>query len=68
MLSAFDDLPESAYVSLCVVCALFGCSPATVWRRVRTGQLASPHRIGLRSTRWRVGDLRQELAKVMGGE
>jgi len=68
MLSAFDALPESAFVSLCVVCALFGCSPATVWRRVRTGQLVTPHRIGLRTTRWRVGDLRKELAKPMGSE
>lgn len=68
MLSAFDDLPESAYVSLCVVCALFGCSPATVWRRVRTGQLVTPHRFGLRTTRWRVGDLRKELAKPVGSE
>lgn len=68
MLSAFDDLPESAFVSLCVVCALFGCSPATIWRRVRTGQLVTPHRIGLRTTRWQVGDLRRELAKPMGGE
>lgn len=68
MLSAFDDLPESAFVSLHVVCALFCCSPATVWRRVRAGQLASPHRIGLRTTRWRVGDLRKELAKPMGSE
>jgi len=68
MLSAFDDLPESAFVSLHVVCALFCCSPATVWRRVRAGQLASPYRIGLRTTRWRVGDLRKELAKPMGSE
>lgn len=68
MLSAFDELPESAFVSLHVVCALFCCSPATIWRRVRAGLLASPHRIGLRTTRWRVGDIRKELAKPMGDE
>ncbi len=67
MLSVFDDLPESAFVSLYVVCALFGCSPATIWRRVRAGQLVMPHRIGLRTTRWRVGDLRKALANPMGG-
>lgn len=66
--AVFDKLPESAFVPLFVVCALFCCSPATVWRRVRAGQLASPHRIGLRTTRWRVGDLRKDLAKPMGGE
>ena len=67
-LFAFDELPDSAFVPLNIVCALFGCSPATVWRRVRAGHLASPHRIGLRTTRWRVGDLRKELAKATGGE
>jgi predicted DNA-binding transcriptional regulator AlpA len=67
MLSAFDELPDSAFVPLIVVCALFGCSSATVWRRVRAGQLVPPHRIGLRTTRWRVGDLRNELTNALGG-
>ena len=66
MLSAFEELPDSAFVPLNVVCALFGCSTATVWRRVRAGRLVQPHRIGLRTTRWRVGDLRNELAKACG--
>ena len=66
--AVFDKLPESAFGPLCVVCALFCCSPATVWRRVRAGQLASPHRIGLRTTRWRVSDLRKDLAAPRGGE
>lgn len=67
MLAAFDELPNSAYVPINVVCALFGCSTATVWRRVRAGQMAQPQRIGLRTTRWQVGDLRNELARAIGG-
>lgn len=63
-LKDFDDLPGSAYVPLLVVCALFFCSPATVWRRVRDGQLVAPHRIGSRTTRWLVADLREALAKA----
>lgn len=62
---AFDDLPDSAFISLPVVCALFGCSPATVWRRVRSGQLVAPHRIGVRSTRWQVGELRRHLGQLL---
>jgi prophage regulatory protein len=58
---AFDDLPDSAYVALPVVCALYDCSPATVWRRVASGQLVAPHRLGTRTTRWRVGELRAAL-------
>jgi len=63
-LSAFDTLPGSAYVPLPVVCALFGWSPATVWRRVRAGILVPPHRLGLRTTRWNVGELRLVLANI----
>ena len=60
----FDELPATAFVSLSVVCTLFACSPATVWRRVRDGLLVEPHRIGKRTTRWNVGELREVLAKV----
>lgn len=60
----FDTLPDSAFVSLPVVCGLLSCSAATVWRRVREGYLIAPHRLGKRTTRWRVGELRQNLANV----
>lgn len=63
MLSAFDELPASAFVSVNIVCALFGCSPATVWRRVRDGVLPSPHKLGKRTTRWNVGELRSCLCQ-----
>lgn len=63
-LMAFDELPDSAFVPLLVVCTLFACSPATVWRRVRSGQLVAPLRIGSRTTRWMVRDLREMLATV----
>lgn len=58
----FDLLPDSALISLPVVCTMFGCSPATIWRRVRQGDLVAPYRIGKRTTRWIVGDIRQALA------
>jgi predicted DNA-binding transcriptional regulator AlpA len=63
-LKLFDELPDSAHVSLEVVCALFGCSPATIWRRVRSGQRVSPVRLGMRTTRWKVGDLRRALTAI----
>lgn len=61
---AFDELPDSANVPVQVVCALFGCSTATVWRRVRSGHLVAPRRFGMRTTRWSVADLRAALVKV----
>lgn len=63
-LKLFDELPDSAHVPIEVVCVLFGCSPATIWRRVRSGQLVSPVRLGMRTTRWKVGDLRRALMAI----
>lgn len=59
----FSTLPNEAFIPLPVVCALYSCSKATIWRRVRQGLLVAPHRIGNRTTRWRVGDIRLALAK-----
>lgn len=67
-LKNFDDLPASAFVPLAVVCSLFSCSPATVWRRVRQGQLVAPYRIGPRTTRWLVRELRESLSKLGGAQ
>ncbi len=60
-LQGFDLLPDSSFVPLPVVCSLFSCSKATAWRRVKSGQLVAPHKLGLRTTRWNVGQLRQAL-------
>lgn len=67
-LNNWESLPGSAFVPLPVVCALFGCSPATVWRRVRSGTLVAPIKIGAGTTRWQVADIRQELVQAKGGE
>lgn len=56
-LKHLDDLPDSALVDQPVVEGLFKCSPATVWRWVKSGLLPAPVRRG-RTTRWVVGQLR----------
>lgn len=60
-LSGFDSLPDIARTSLPVVCALFGVSSATVWRRVHDGKIPAPIKDG-QATRWIVGELRRALA------
>jgi predicted DNA-binding transcriptional regulator AlpA len=60
-LSNFDTLPDSARAALPVVCALFSVSPATVYRRVKAGDLPAPIKDGY-CARWIVGDLRKKLA------
>jgi predicted DNA-binding transcriptional regulator AlpA len=57
-LALFDSLPDCALVAIPIVCAVKGRSSASVWRDVAAGRIAKPVRVGARSTRWRVGDLR----------
>lgn len=61
----FDSLPDSANVRQPVVEALFACSAATVWRRVKAGTLPSPRKLSERVTAWQVGEIRRALS---GGE
>ena len=58
----FNKLPDDAYVSMEVVCALFGCSESTVVRRTQKGMLKK-HSMGVRDARWNVGELRDALKK-----
>jgi len=61
-LKNFDQLPDSANVRLPVVCGLFACSKATIWRHVRTGLIPKPRKLSNRVTGWQVGELRKSLA------
>lgn len=60
-LENFDRLPDSARVRQPVVEALFACSAATVWRRVKDGSIPSPKKLSPRCTSWNVGELRVAL-------
>jgi len=62
VLKGFDSLPNVARVKLPVVCALYDCDAATVWRRIKIGAIPAPVKNG-GSTLWSVGGLRRELAK-----
>jgi len=60
----FDDLPDSAFVRLPIVKALFGGrSHASIYRDVRAGRLPAPIALGPRSSGWNVGSLRKVLSK-----
>lgn len=63
-LANFDLFPNSAHVAQPVVEGLYGCSSATVWRRVKDGSIPAPRKLSPRCTRWNVGELRAALAKV----
>ena len=61
-LANFDTMPGSAFVRLPTVCALFGISPATAWRRAKSGALPAPKKMGERIAAWQVAELRAALA------
>lgn len=60
-LKHFEDLPDDAFVRQPVVEALFGISPSTVWRWVKSGNLPAPKNLSSRVAAWRVGGIRQKL-------
>lgn len=61
----FDELPDSAFVRMPTVKALYCCSPSTVLRWVKTGEIPAPHKIFGNITVWNVGELRRALAAVL---
>jgi predicted DNA-binding transcriptional regulator AlpA len=61
----FDELPDSAGVSLPIVKAVTGAgSDATVWRWSKSGLLPKPYKAGPNSTRWNCGELRHAIAAM----
>jgi len=63
-LAAFPHLPDEALTDIKIVSAVTSRSPASIWRDVKAGRLPAPHKIGPRSTRWKVGELRAALAQL----
>lgn len=61
---SFDELPDSALVPDLIVAELFSCHRTQVWRMAREGRLPKPIKIGLNSTRWRVSEVREAIAKL----
>lgn len=58
VITNFDQLPDSARVGIDVVRVLFARSRASIYRDVAAGRLPKPVKVGERSIRWIVGELR----------
>ena len=61
-LANFDTMPNSAYIRLPVIKALYGVSSATIWRGVKIGTIPKPSKLSERCTAWNVGLVRAALA------
>jgi predicted DNA-binding transcriptional regulator AlpA len=60
----FDSLPDSVYVRLPTVMAIFACSKSSVLRHINTGRIPKAHKLSSRTVGWNVGELREALAKI----
>lgn len=54
----FDSLPDGALIPCKVVAQILGVHRATIWRWVQDGRLETI-KLGARSTRFRVGQVRE---------
>ena len=57
----FSQLPDNALLSAREINQLTGRSRTSIWRDVIKELLAEPVKIGTRTVRWRVGDVRTYL-------
>jgi predicted DNA-binding transcriptional regulator AlpA len=65
-LANFDAMPNSAYIRLPVIQALYGVSSSTIWRGCRNGTIPKPSKLSERCTAWNVGLVRAALAVKKG--
>lgn len=60
----FDSLPNSALVDDKTVAVVTGQSRNTVWRKSKAGTLPAPIKVGPKTTRWKVGEIRAYIARL----
>jgi len=61
--STFDTLPATGYVRQSqLIPAPVPFAPATLWRKVKSGDFPKPVKLSERVTAWRVDDVRRWLA------
>jgi predicted DNA-binding transcriptional regulator AlpA len=57
-LELFPVLPDDAMIDVRVVSIVLNRAVSSIWRDVKSGHFAAPVRVGTRSAKWRVGDVR----------
>jgi predicted DNA-binding transcriptional regulator AlpA len=62
-ISHFDQLPNSAMVSVKVFSALISAAESTIWRRAKLEpDFPQPNKLGEKCTRFKVGNIRKLIA------
>jgi len=61
VLRNFNFLPDNSLVRLPTLMALYGLSKSTILREIKRGNLPKPIHLSLRTTAWKVKDIRGNL-------
>ena len=59
-------LPETGYVRLPTILAVFPVSKSTWWNGIKEGRFPHGHKLGPRTTAWLVGDIRKLIDESSG--
>jgi prophage regulatory protein len=61
VLRNFNFLPDNSLVRLPTLMVLYGLSKSTILREIKRGNLPKPIRLSLRTTAWKVKEIRKNL-------
>lgn len=56
--------PATGYVSANTLADLLETTPSTIWRWSKNGRLPKPYRLGEGTTRWKIEEVNEALAKL----
>lgn len=54
----------TAYASASTLAAMLETTPSTIWRWSKSGRLPKPLKLGAGTTRWKVEEVNEALAKL----
>ena len=60
-----STLPETGFIRLSEVLALFPIGKSSWWEGVREGRYPRPYKLGPHTTAWRVEDIRDLIERVV---
>lgn len=60
----YQNFPQEGFVRLPQILSVIPVSASSWWRGVKSGKYPSPVKIGVRTTAWRVADIRQLIVTL----
>lgn len=57
-------MPATGYASAKTLARMFETTTTTIWRWTKAGKLPQPVKLGAGTTRWRLADVHEALAKL----